>query len=210
MQYSRAVVLGMLGLFVAVTGCARVTTQVVDKPRVDQGTQGNRGYLVGSGPAAPSRKLTRQMVQTDVELPTWEEMNPWRKRQPAAAAPIPMPAAAPKEPVWEEPVGGPWLMDEPEPVISPIRSKLKPAGKPMIRSKPETSRVQPGSSYTVQKGDTLEKISQRFYGTTKKWRRIYDANRAVLKSPDRVYPGQKLQIPPVESSAPAASDRNFK
>ncbi len=50
-------------------------------------------------------------------------------------------------------------------------------------------------SYTVQKNDTLQKISQKFYGTTKKWKLIYDENRDVLKSPDRVYPGKTIKIP---------------
>jgi nucleoid-associated protein YgaU len=49
--------------------------------------------------------------------------------------------------------------------------------------------------YTVGKNDTLQKISQKFYGTTKKWMKIYEANRDVLKAPDRVYPGQVLNIP---------------
>lgn len=173
--------MAVLAFFSLVTGCARVTTQVVDKPRVDQETRGNRGFLAGSGPPAPPRKPTRQMIQTDVELPTWEEMNPWRKRKAMESSPASV--AAGQESSWEEP-----MVEEPEPMIEPVR----------------------GESYTVQKGDTLEKISQRFYGTPKKWRRIYDANQEVLKSPDRVYPGQKLQIPPAERFAPADSDLNFK
>lgn len=49
--------------------------------------------------------------------------------------------------------------------------------------------------YTVEKNDTLQKISQKFYGTTKKWAKIYEANRDTLKTPDRVYPGKVLNIP---------------
>jgi len=49
--------------------------------------------------------------------------------------------------------------------------------------------------YTVEKNDTLQKISQKFYGTTKKWTKIYNANRDTLKTPDRVYPGRVLNIP---------------
>ena len=55
--------------------------------------------------------------------------------------------------------------------------------------------------YTVEKNDTLQKISQKFYGTTKKWMRIYEANKDVLKTPDRVYPGQVLNIPKEEIKA---------
>lgn len=49
--------------------------------------------------------------------------------------------------------------------------------------------------YTVGKNDTLQKISQKFYGTTKKWKKIYNANKDKLKGPDKVYPGQVLDIP---------------
>ncbi|MCM8770386.1 MAG: LysM peptidoglycan-binding domain-containing protein [Candidatus Omnitrophica bacterium] len=50
-------------------------------------------------------------------------------------------------------------------------------------------------AYTVEKGDTLQKISQKFFGTTKKWYKIYQANQHILKSPDKIYPGQVINIP---------------
>ncbi|MBU0548127.1 MAG: LysM peptidoglycan-binding domain-containing protein [Candidatus Omnitrophica bacterium] len=50
-------------------------------------------------------------------------------------------------------------------------------------------------SYTVGKNDTLQKISKKFYGTTKKWPKIYEANKNVLRSPDKLYAGQTLKIP---------------
>ena len=67
-------------------------------------------------------------------------------------------------------------------------------------AKPSEGKVEAGASaekeyYVVQKGDTLQKISEKFFGTTKKWKDIYEANRKVLKSPDRIRAGQKLVIP---------------
>jgi nucleoid-associated protein YgaU len=49
--------------------------------------------------------------------------------------------------------------------------------------------------YIVRKGDTLSKISKRYYGTSNKWYRIYEANRDVLENPDMLKPGLKLHIP---------------
>lgn len=49
--------------------------------------------------------------------------------------------------------------------------------------------------YTIVKNDTLQKISKKFYGTTKKWMKIYEANKDVLRGPDKLYPGQILNIP---------------
>lgn len=51
--------------------------------------------------------------------------------------------------------------------------------------------------YVVQDNDTLQKVSDKFYGTTKKWNFIYESNRDVLRSPDRLYPGVKIKIPPL-------------
>lgn len=180
---------GMVALVFSVgaVGCARINTQVVDKPRVDQELPGNRGYLKGSGPAPLPRKATRQMIQTDIELPTVEEMNPWRKPVPVESPAPPSAPAAPMEAEsWEQPAEYP----EPE----------------MESAPPESETI-----YTVRSGDTLEKISKEFYGTTRKSRRIYDANRNILRSPDRVYPGQKLVIPS-DAEAPAGSEggQDFK
>ncbi|KPK42493.1 MAG: hypothetical protein AMJ78_02430 [Omnitrophica WOR_2 bacterium SM23_29] len=50
-------------------------------------------------------------------------------------------------------------------------------------------------TYKVQKGDTLQKISQKFYGTSKKWRKIFLANKDKLKNPDKIRAGQTLKIP---------------
>jgi LysM repeat protein len=51
----------------------------------------------------------------------------------------------------------------------------------------------PTRTYTVRKGDTLTKISQKYYGTASKWRKIADANK--IKNPNKIRIGQKLKIP---------------
>ncbi|RZA21617.1 MAG: BON domain-containing protein [Lysobacteraceae bacterium] len=50
--------------------------------------------------------------------------------------------------------------------------------------------------YTVQKGDTLSKIAREFYGEASKYPQIFEANKPMLKDPDKIYPGQMLRIPP--------------
>ena len=52
--------------------------------------------------------------------------------------------------------------------------------------------------YTVQKGDTLSKISRLYYGNARKYPIIFEANKPMLKSPDLIYPGQMLLIPPIK------------
>ena len=50
-------------------------------------------------------------------------------------------------------------------------------------------------TYTVVSGDSLSKIAKREYGDAQQWRRIYEANRHIIKDPDLIYPGQELTIP---------------
>lgn len=50
-------------------------------------------------------------------------------------------------------------------------------------------------AYTVVSGDSLSKIAKREYGDASKWPRIYEANRATIKNPDLIYPGQVLTLP---------------
>ena len=49
--------------------------------------------------------------------------------------------------------------------------------------------------YTVVRGDTLTSIAEREYGDVNRWREIYEANRAMIKNANLIYPGQKLRIP---------------
>lgn len=77
--------------------------------------------------------------------------------------------------------------------------------------KPDFSNVQSGSSstaprpaepkpafktYVVQKGDSLSKIAKAEYGNANAWRKIFEANRDIIKNPDLIHPGQSLKIPP--------------
>jgi nucleoid-associated protein YgaU len=48
---------------------------------------------------------------------------------------------------------------------------------------------------TVEKGDTLSAISKRVYGDPNKYQKIFEANKPMLKHPDKIYPGQVLRIP---------------
>jgi nucleoid-associated protein YgaU len=51
--------------------------------------------------------------------------------------------------------------------------------------------------HTVVSGDTLSKIAKNFYGDANKYPVIFEANKPMLKHPDKIYPGQLLRIPPV-------------
>jgi hypothetical protein len=48
---------------------------------------------------------------------------------------------------------------------------------------------------TVEDGYTLSGVARLFYGDASKWPRIYEANRKVLKNPDRISGSEVLTIP---------------
>lgn len=49
--------------------------------------------------------------------------------------------------------------------------------------------------HVVQKGETLSKIAQQYYGDASLYPKIFEANRDVLKDPNLIRIGQKLRIP---------------
>jgi nucleoid-associated protein YgaU len=49
--------------------------------------------------------------------------------------------------------------------------------------------------YVIEKGDTLSHIAKRFYGDANLYPQIFEANREVIKHPDKIFVGQKIRIP---------------
>jgi tetratricopeptide (TPR) repeat protein len=51
------------------------------------------------------------------------------------------------------------------------------------------------NKHIVQKGDTLQSLALKYYGTRSAWDKIYQANRNVLPSKDQLKIGQQLILP---------------
>lgn len=49
--------------------------------------------------------------------------------------------------------------------------------------------------YTVVAGDTLSAISKKVYGDANLYQQIFEANKPMLKDPNKIYPGQVIIIP---------------
>ena len=193
------------GVCVGMVGCVRAQTRVVELPRVDQAMAGNGGYLAGSGlaPQAPG-KTTRQVLMTDVELPTMGEVRQGFRQFGQGVKRTMTPVKGEVGPgnrgyVVHEEASAPAAagsdtmsaMPEPEPsAVSELPEETPAPERVMSAPAP----VAP-TTYVVQKGDTLEKIAKKVYGDTKRWPKIYKANKVLLKNANRVYPGQRLTIP---------------
>jgi len=74
--------------------------------------------------------------------------------------------------------------------------KALPAGAVNSKGEPVQKPIPPGArTYTVQSGDTLAKISRRFYQTSARARDIQDANFNALDGTVKIKAGMTLIIP---------------
>ena len=150
------------------SGCT-VRTYKVTKDRIDQDlSQGNRGFIAGTPPPEGERKLTRQVQTVEIELPSILKSKSRVKEQAREEA----------------------VEEKAETAEAVEKSVEQP-----IEVNPQEIIVTQAQKYKVQEGDTLQKIAKKFYGSMKKWTVIYEANKANLKGPDKIYPGQVLDIP---------------
>lgn len=49
--------------------------------------------------------------------------------------------------------------------------------------------------HVVESGDTLSKLAKSYYGDATKYPTIFEANKPMLKDPDKIFVGQVLRIP---------------
>ncbi len=116
--------------------------------------------------------------------------------------------------VDDEPIGratadkeGRWTL-KPERKVEPgsytLRvDQVEPDGKvvarsqiPFVRGEPLTD-LPPGRFVIIQPGDHLWRIARERYGTGFQYTQIYDANRAQIRDPDLIFPGQIFVVPKV-------------
>lgn len=75
-----------------------------------------------------------------------------------------------------------------------VEKKVEPKADKSVSAATPTHQVQ---EYTIAGGDSLSKIAKHFYGDATKWKIIYEANKAIIKDPDMIHPGQKITIPKI-------------
>ena len=168
---------------VFLTGCL-VRTYTIERQRIDTEVRGNRGYL-GGRPKAQMRKdrlgPKRKITVVEMELGSHQP----RKEKKAGIR-------AARSGVFENEQS----YSESERVEVRELEVTQAANVEYF----DSSEVgeQGFRYYTVQENDTLQKISSKFYGTTKKWNSIYEENKEILKTADKIYPGLRLKIPSLD------------
>ena len=75
--------------------------------------------------------------------------------------------------------------------FSGVSSSVDTTAQVVSQSSPAPAAL----THTVAKGDTLSAIAKQYLGKANDWPKIFEANRDVLKDPDRIQVGQVLKIP---------------
>jgi len=64
-------------------------------------------------------------------------------------------------------------------------------------------------TYTVEPGDTLSSIAQRFYGNSADWGWLFHENENVVSNPNVIFPGEVLKIPSDPPANAASYDSSY-
>lgn len=177
------------------------------------------------GPVMPAREAARlknENLALKQQLAELRQQATAAPRAPAAVAAVSAPARPPAAPApaatpamiiaaTPRPAAATTTAAAPEvrravPVASASASaavtdaapRVEPVGAAAATApgKPVPAGGAPVRTYKVESGDTLSKISRKYYGNSGSWQKIAEANKAILPDPTKLKPGMVLTIPP--------------
>lgn len=201
----------LMALAVFAAGCGIETrTFVMTKPRIGlEAGNGNAGCVVGKCPAAPAPKettrkiyvleITKPVPESEVRRIEEKAVNVITENVEAPPAALPPSAsstaaagAAAQSPAASQTI--PVVGELPGTMAAPAVAQAAPAAAPAGSN---AGNLQ-AQTYTVQKDDTLQKISKKVFGSYGKWYKIYEANKDKIKNPNVLKPGTVLTIPSIK------------
>ena len=179
---SRTFMLTTLCLALAFSyGCGiKPRVYAVDRPRVDQANMGNAGYVKNEGNVGDSiaGRSTRRIYVLELD----------KKNKPAGAQKKSVDVSSGEARANQ-------AIPADEKTLSSEGFNQAAAGEVPSSDVAESVSGAKVTEYTVEKDDTLQKISKKVYGSFGKWTKIYDANKDKIKNPNFVKPGVILTIP---------------
>ena len=81
-------------------------------------------------------------------------------------------------------------------VTAPIQlESAEPQNEPETEETAKPAPIELPYSHTVKTNDSLWRLAAHYYGRGSQWKVIYEANRDLIKNPNRLEPGTVLNIP---------------
>lgn len=156
--------------------------------------------------AAKERKISREVIEPPVRYSRPLNLNIERQVQPIEEV---IELGGYEEAQEERSfASGQQLPDTQAERPMPVEQKQTVKAERIEPPKARIERIEPPQlkTYVVVEGDILATIAQKFYGPVEGNRKvnvdkIFAANKSVLESPDSIFPGQKIVIPPLSVSA---------
>jgi nucleoid-associated protein YgaU len=78
---------------------------------------------------------------------------------------------------------------------SEANAVLAPDAAAIAAAPPQIEPLRTGASVIIRRGDNLWRVSRRMLGRGIAYTVIYEANRAQIRDPDLIYPGQVFDVP---------------
>lgn len=176
----------VLGLALTV-GCSatrdvKMQSYIKNEKRVDQEIEGALGNWANSPDAVnTATKETRKVFVLEITKDPKELDEGLFQREPYKPSSRVEEPPAPRQKVQQKP--------------SRPKIEIPSLDEVYVDTPASQSSSKATIEYVVTKDDTLQKISKKFYNSFSKWPKIYEANKSVLKNPDVLVPGTKIQIP---------------
>jgi nucleoid-associated protein YgaU len=165
------------------SGCVTTKAYLADRARVDQ------ELPAGAEDQYPNRSKTRKVMVVEVV-----------EKEKAASDKV----VTEETKTAETSAGGQSkvVTDSKETLVVHDSNSILSAQNPAALAQGQVAGA--AEEYTVEKDDTLQKISKKFYGSYSKWTIIYDANREVIKDPNFLKPGKIIKIPVLPTASSGA------
>ncbi len=172
----------------------------VDRLRLVIVSQLAEGTVVPAREAARLKNENLELRQENAELRDQQS-----KAKSTAGRPVPAATPAQRPALTALPEAGPPALPAgatPEPEVRralPLSAPqpVAPASVAAPAAAVPTPAPTPSApqSHTVVSGDTLSKISRKYYGNSADWQKIAEANKAILPDPTKLKVGMVLTIP---------------